>query len=377
MAQSGIFGLIFLIALSASSFLHGQILFGRKSELFCSIKHVGWSYTRSGQEIGFRQTLVPVTLFMPLFDNAEMRIVTAGAVSNSGLIPGKNLSGLADTKIQTRFAFLNDRLMVSAGLNVPTGKTKMSLDEFRLTGIFTEEIFGFHCRRFGEGLDVNVGAVFAFPAGPLTLGAGYALLAKGSYVPNDIFGKYQPGNETTTTGIMDIQWDRNLIRSSVIYKTFFKDQLNGGDYFQKGRQLIWIENILFFLGKNRLETTIVNLFRQKNFIFGNAGLMEEPFESSGSDFRILFNVSRKISQKTSVSGLLEWKQFGANQYPESNLWYQGKADASGLGVSFTLQVGKKAIWENQFLMRGGHTEVDGIRLNLTGIEIVSGFKTSL
>jgi hypothetical protein len=292
-------------------------------------------------------------------------------------MPDTRITNLADTKVQCRFSFSQDRIMLNAGLNIPTGKTKMKGDELEVARLFIDEVFGFPCRRFGEGLDVNLGGVAVFPSGSWIIGGGYGFLVKGKYTPSPSFGAYQPGNETATTGIADVQWSSNLIRSSVTYKTFFKDRLEGRDFFQKGTQLIWTENIALQLGRTAFNGMVVNVFRGKNYRLRGTALAEEPHKSSGSDFRLHLELNHPVSQSLTASLFFERKMLGANQYPETDLSFQDESEATGIGIGLAFLAGKDALWQNRVYLRSGRTRFGGVQYDLAGLELFTGIKTSL
>jgi len=147
------------------------------------------------------------------------------------------LNGLTDLRLQVSRSYSRDRYLLSAGLNLPTGKTGLGLDsDWLVMNLLTQNFLQFPSRRLGEGLGLNLMAGTATTWGDRRLGASVTLNHAGGYEAYEGEGDYDPGDSLVLTA--GIEGDRrNLVwRGDVTFTTHTDDQLEGRKVYSQGDQ---------------------------------------------------------------------------------------------------------------------------------------------
>lgn len=208
----------------------------------------------------------PIEIHYPLRDNLNLQLNHSPAVSRYGDF---NLSGLSDTWIRSTYAFSDRRALLSFGVGLPTGKTKLTASETSLTYLLSQNAFKFRLPVFGQGLTISGGAMYAYPINTnMTIGAGLNYVFRGKYKFNKLQpDSYDPGD----------QWGINLgfdyiilpdLRSNidVIINYYTADKLKNTKVFASGTRfsgkvglqyqmefgLLWLK--LYYSSKTKNET---------------------------------------------------------------------------------------------------------------------------
>lgn len=186
--------------------------------------------------VNVEQLFFPLAVAVPIGERFDCILTTGAGRSTLDFGGDDNLSGAADTKIKGTARFLEDRLLLSAGIGLPTGKTKLSAEEARVARVISQTLLGFHTRNLGEGVDLDLGATVARPlgeAGSCAIGVGY--LRKGEYTLfEDVEDEYEPGDEFTVSGGIDHAGERVFVRADVTYRAFGEDRLGDEAAFEQG-----------------------------------------------------------------------------------------------------------------------------------------------
>jgi len=182
------------------------------------------------------QLFFPLTVAVPIGERFDCVLTTGAGRSTLDFGGEDDLSGAADTKIKGTARFLEDRLLLSAGIGLPTGKTKLSVEETRVARVISQTLLGFHTRNLGEGVDLDVGATVARAlgeAGSCAIGVGY--LRKGEYTLfDDVEDDYAPGDEFTVSGGIDYAGEQVFLRADATFRAFGEDRLGDEAAFEQG-----------------------------------------------------------------------------------------------------------------------------------------------
>jgi hypothetical protein len=110
---------------------------------------------------------------------------TAGSVE---LEDGRTLtlSGLTDVRVRGVAEVIPDRVLLTLGLNVPTGQTGLTGDRANTLGILGGSSLGFPTLALGNGFGVTAGLVYAFSAGPWGVALGSSYEARSQYTPLEV-----------------------------------------------------------------------------------------------------------------------------------------------------------------------------------------------
>ncbi len=138
-----------------------------------------------------RQFTLPITAAMPLGDRWRVDLTTlysTGSVTYtdpaaSGRTRTATLSGLSDIRLRATGRVLRDGLIVTVGLNAPTGRTSLSLAEFSALRILSAPALGLGSAPVGSGPSGTVGFVVPKSLGDWAMAVGASYEYRGRYQP--------------------------------------------------------------------------------------------------------------------------------------------------------------------------------------------------
>jgi len=151
---------------------------------------------------------VPIKLYYPF-----SRFLSFSISGQQVYASGDNyadLSGLSDAQINCSYFLENANLVLNSGINIPSGKKKLTIEEFEISRILSLSYYNFRLPGFGQGLNLNFGATWAFPVSRnVVIGLGGSYQFKGSYKPlSDMEFDYNPGDEVLLTAGLDMAISR-------------------------------------------------------------------------------------------------------------------------------------------------------------------------
>ncbi len=220
-----------------------------------------------------------------------------------------NLNGLSDSQISLRQSFSKYNLVTNAGINLPSGKTKLSAAQFETVRFISQDLFGMRTPNFGQGANIILGVSWIhqlsdnYVAG---LGASYQI--KTEYQPlSDFSDKYKPANEISITGGLDIKLSDTQTLTGDIMSVFFgNDKVNGNEVFSSGNMTVLDAVYKQYFGFNGLSAVLLySIISEKYFednIFSNsitstlASLKLNP-----NKFYIGVNFNQRFSSKYSLT----------------------------------------------------------------------------
>ena len=144
------------------------------------------------------------------------------------------LNGLTDTQLRASYTIGQDMLVLTAGLNIPTGSATVAPDELAAATVIGSDFLTFPVSGFGSGLGMTGGLAFARPLGAWNFGFGVSLRYAGEYEPfEDATGaatKFQPGPEYRVRTGIDHPFGTGRIAFGVTYSKFGDDKANATSY---------------------------------------------------------------------------------------------------------------------------------------------------
>jgi hypothetical protein len=195
--------------------------------------------TRSGEEdessFTVSQLSIPLSVKYAVTRNIALDLLSTAIISSA---EGDSLSGLRDLKARTVLMLADDRLMMSAGVNIPVGKSDLNSEEMGVSTVLTDRAMKFRYNNLGEGLDVSFNGGIAQQLGPLVVGAGAGYLKKGEYaLLEDSDDEYHPGDQFAVTAGTDLTAGTLLLRADGTYTSYHPDKLNGEEVYQEEDKL--------------------------------------------------------------------------------------------------------------------------------------------
>jgi len=151
---------------------------------------------------GASQLTMPISLVVPLGSRWTADIsgaYTSGTVSLASRDTTLNvdhytLNGLTDLRLRATGRVVGDNVIVTLGINLPTGKTSLSPEEFSAIRVLAAPAFAFQTPTLGIGTGATAGVVLArqLRGWAWALGGSYEL--RNAYDPVTFVGKMNPSD---------------------------------------------------------------------------------------------------------------------------------------------------------------------------------------
>ena len=189
------------------------------------------------------QFAVPVFTAVPILRSLTIDVGTSYAVTRferrtlSGTTPTtttSEINGLTDTQVRAIYTIGQDLLVLTAGLNIPTGSATVAPGELAAATVIGSDFLSFPVSGFGSGLGATGGVAFARPLGAWNFGFGASMRYAGEYEPfEDASGTattFQPGPEYRVRTGIDHPWGAGRVAFGVTYSKFGDDKANATSY---------------------------------------------------------------------------------------------------------------------------------------------------
>lgn len=268
------------------------------------------------------QVYLPVIATVRL--SAAWDVVLSSAMSGSSLelenLPASKLNGASDVTAQALFRPAGDRILLQAGVNLPTGKKELDDEELAVAQILAHPVLGFPVKQLGRGFDVSAGAALAGPlGGGLSGGMGVGVVIPGAYALLAGQEDFTPGTEIAVSGGLDLGADGSeagsgILRLDATYRYFGKDKIGDTEIFEEGAQIE-----LQALGRTSM---------------GELGLSALARSVLKSDNTVLAPAGDDVGDITEAAGASVFGQLGAD-YPF------GEAVRAGVQGEFRLYDGSE------------------------------------
>lgn len=363
--------LLVLISTSASA----QIIFGQPPSARAEVIYQSWKITDSaGVESTLSQWVVPVSAYVPLADNWEMMLSssTAGTSLDDPGGPNNSLSGLNDTRIVVYRSLMDDRLMLGAGLNLPTGRKALDEDEIGVANLLTESFLNMPIRNYGEGFGVNLELGYAEKFDIYTLGAGAGYTYKGSYEPLNGADDYKPGDQFRLGAFGAVERGAVNARLSMRLNMYATDQLDGEDVFKDGSMFEINFRLGYVLEKSVSHAGIRYLMRGKHDRLILGDLQTEPEKTHGNELLFYGRSAFRMTEVLTLFALVEYTNVASNGYEEDHERFFGSSNYFGIGA------GGSALLTDIFSTYGEFKYLTGAAnddlLDLNGYEIAVGVR---
>lgn len=328
-----------LIIIFLQSISYAQIGIQRKlfSPTFSSVaEYQTWEKSSDGITETVSQFSFPTTFKVPVTRNIAFDIIGSAVLSS---YDDSNLSGLQDVKARGVAMFADDTFMLTAGVNLPSGKSGLNSDETLVSSFLSDRAMKFRYSRLGEGFDINLGCGLARAFGKAAFGAGVGYLIKGEYeFLEDKDSKYKPGNQMNFTGGFDLSFKPIFLRTDLTYTTYGSDKVDGSEVFTEAPRFVFEETAVLSLEKISLLLSGRYTTRGESE-FLSAGSNGESRKMYGNRLGISGLVNLGLTKQLSLKILGETNFIGEND--------DGKNDATvfGFGAGFNLKFMKRSFIE--------------------------------
>ena len=221
---------------------------------------------------------IPLFVVVPVNSTLSIDVGTAYAwarVQPQGGAGGaggakSTVSGLSDTQVRANLTLGGDFVVLTAGLNLPTGRETAAPEEQLAAFRIGSDFLAFPISNLGTGLGLTGGIAVARPAGAWNLGIGGSVRRSSSYEPfEDNSGtrlRFQPGNEYRARVGADRPFGTGRFAIGLTMSKFGDDDI-GGSIYNTGDRYIAQAGFTNSLGGADLLLNAWNLNRRAGTIF--------------------------------------------------------------------------------------------------------------
>ncbi len=184
---------------------------------------------------------IPVFVVVPVTAGLTMDVGTAYARSEvrGGGVTSR-INGFTDTQVRANLSLGSDAVILTAGVNLPTGRETATLEEFDAATRIGSDLLSFPISNMGTGFGGTAGIAFARSLGAWNVGAGGSVRMTQAYRPlrfaADSSLRYQPGNEYRARVGLDRTVGDGMVSLGLTFSTFGRDSIansvyNSGDRY--------------------------------------------------------------------------------------------------------------------------------------------------
>ena len=148
------------------------------------------------------QLTVPIAVRVPLGERWTVDL--SGAYANGTVslaardtaldVDRYEVNGLTDLRLRATGRVIGDNVVVTLGVNVPTGKTSLNSEEFSAMRVLAAPAFAFQTPTLGLGAGGTVGIVYAREAAGWAWALGGSYELRNSYDPVTFVGEMNPSD---------------------------------------------------------------------------------------------------------------------------------------------------------------------------------------
>ncbi|MFH2035582.1 MAG: hypothetical protein ABIJ45_04200 [Candidatus Zixiibacteriota bacterium] len=355
--------IIMFIAIVMTGSAFGQIIYGQKSSGDLSLIYSYWKIDSSGSEKTLSQFSIPVGGFIPIEDNFEARFYIGNAFNSLDMgNDDYTLSGLGDLRVQFNRSFENDRYLLSVGLNLPTGKKKLSsADEKDIVSLLSSSYLTFPVRRLGQGFGINAMAGAATFWNDIRAGFSAMYQYNGSYDPYDDIADYKPGDFFTLAASADMRNREWFYLLSLAYTIYSNDKVDGDKIFKQSNNFDARLNATYSQKEIDYSGVVRMLLRGENSYYDALSnrLDERLF---GNEFSVFLSANYHPTGKWHLDPILEYTSIADNDRGDgsSSLFGFGGDYVTELSDKIDLRLGAKYYIGSA---AGGDLDITGLQLS--------------
>ena len=343
---------------------------------------------RSSLSLGTASELsVPLAVVVPLGDRwtvdgygAYVRgTLTAPRELGSGRT---TLNGLTDVKLRAVGQLRGDALVLTLGVNVPTGATKLTADEQGVLAVLAAPALRFRAPAVGTGAGATVGLVTGHQARGWALAAGASFEARGKYAPAEALvagvdaPELTPGNAVHLSLAADRVAGQSRTTFSVIGDVFTAGRVGdaaGSLAYRPGPAVTaaWQTQ----LGTRRAATTIYAVERYRSgYTVGGASAANSARNELEGGVQLAATRSPALTLRATVDGRLHSAAAGGAASIASGLGADAATittagiRAAGLTLGASYRLGRSAASLEPFVRaQAGRLDFRSATANATGV----------
>jgi hypothetical protein len=280
---------------------------------------------------------VPLFVLVPIAPSFSFDVGTSYAQSrveqtNNGTKVTSSISGLTDTQIRGNLVLGRDFIVLTAGVNLPTGKSTVATPQQLAASLIGSDFLAFPISNMGTGLGGTGGIAVARPLGDWNFGFGFSMRRSAQYDPFDAAGgtalHYQPGNEYRGRAGLDRAVGTGRITLGVTYSTFGSDNL-GGSLYNTGDRWLSQASYANTLGGGQLSFNAWDLFRTAGTLADSSTLGHENIVNGALAYGI--PIGNSVTLEPNIEGRA-WTQESASTSALATFGLRMQIGASGFSI---------------------------------------------
>jgi hypothetical protein len=349
-----------------------QIVFDQPGSVALKLNYSDWSLDpASGPEQSVSQMTVGLSGFVPLRDNFEARYQILSGYNNLDAGGARtDMSGLGDLRLQLAHSFSRDRLLLSGGVNLPTGKRELdSGGERRIIEFLSRDYLSLPLRRYGEGFGFNLQAGGAAELGPFKCGVSGVYDYCGAYKPYKESGEYDPGDAISVNATAGVESGRIEYAGDVGFTFFGTDALDGRNIYKQAPQ--FSARLRGTLAGERYSTALGAriILRGRNTRYGTtAGAIDSQLKQYGDEFDVFLRVARALGADWKIGASIGTRQILSSEE------YLGRSSLLNFALDLGRDLSRNLGFDAGAMYYTGST--DGGGLGIGGLQISGGLRVS-
>ncbi|MFB3105756.1 MAG: hypothetical protein ACE1ZA_12665, partial [Pseudomonadales bacterium] len=173
--------LVMTLGLAAEGVAQDDALYlsSQQQPVRISIGALYQSYTENDSSLS--EVSIPLAISIPIGRNLGVSLIASQASASGDNV--ESLSGVSDVQVGLSYyqKIGQGSVVVSLGVNLPSGKRELTQDEFETSIFLSQHFFNFRVPGFGQGFNISPGVIMAFPVSEnAVFGVGASYQIKGS-----------------------------------------------------------------------------------------------------------------------------------------------------------------------------------------------------
>lgn len=308
------------------------------------------------------QLAVPLVAIMPFSERFSVDVSTAFASSSVGSTgtTSSEISGLTDTQIRGNLRLGSDNVLLTFGVNVPTGQYSVPQEQQEAAGQIGNDFLFYPISSMGNGLAMTGGVAYVRPFGEWNIGAGASGRKSTEFAAFNVGAtgdlRFTPADEYRLSLNADRPVGDGEMSLGLTYSAFGEDIADTTTY-STGDRIIATVGWTTPVRGGDLFLSAWNLYRMDGEVLGDA-----------ADAENVFNVTAAYS--VPLRSLL------VQPNVETRLWQVGGVKAGNLttvGLRLRIPVGSLGLFPQAgysigtlySTTDGSATSVSGLRASLT------------
>ncbi len=323
-------------------------------------------------DLPVREFVVPLSLVTQVNRDFTLSISTNSAYASLG--SNDNIFGFTDTRITGTYLTIGNKLLLSGGVSVPTGKTSLEQNQIGIASAIAQYPLNFRIPSYGQGLTLNGSVSYAVEMKNFILSAGLGGVYRNGFKPlTNSDSLYKPGNEFSVSAGTELRpggRDGTRLDIDASYTFYGADTYGGSEVLKSGKKLI--VNVRSFSQINNFGLLLFLRERTKGKNeFGSGVLQLEDKNSNGNQLDAGGSGTIAVSRSVSIKTLAEFSYYSKNEYQENGALITG----AGVGLDFIFS--RSFLFNIQYKYSFGSLKNKNISTQITGNDISGSLRFNL